>query len=91
MRVRFNLALKRELPSVLARCIHMREQRGVGPAIDFKTVPLLIIADRRARFHSRLAVDLVVIVAARRQKFLHAIEVATGPERPDGRSRMSTR
>ena len=78
MRVCFNLALKRELPSVLVRRIHMREQRGAGPAIDFKTAALLIIADRRTRFHSRLTIDLVVVVAARGQYFLHAIKIATG-------------
>src|ERR1700691_3432617 len=56
----------------------MREQRRRRPAIDLESVALLIVTERGARLHPGLAVDLVVVVAARGENFLHAVEIAGG-------------
>src|ERR1700722_982615 len=61
---------------ILARRLHVSEHRGGRPAIDLQAVLLLIGAERGARQHPGLAVDLVMIVAARGEDFLHAVEIA---------------
>src|SRR5205823_9622504 len=43
--------------------LHVVEHGGGGPAIDLEPVRLLIGAERRAREHARLAVDLVLVQA----------------------------
>src|ERR1700722_13669959 len=64
--------------SVPLRSLHMRKQRRRRPAIELESIVLLIIAERGARFHPGLAVDLVVVIAARGEDFLHAVEIAGG-------------
>src|ERR1700722_5183548 len=61
---------------ILACRLHVREHRGGRPAIDLQAIALLISAERGARQHAGLAVDLVMIVAAIGQDFLHAVEIA---------------
>ena len=53
--------------SIAAARLHLRQQRRGRPAIELEPVALLIFAERRAREHSGLAVDLVVIIALRGQ------------------------
>src|SRR5262245_23490324 len=55
--------------------LHLAEHRRSRPAIDFKPVAFLIFAERGARQHASLAVDLVVVVTARGEKPLHPIEI----------------
>src|SRR6516164_3728038 len=55
--------------------LHLPEHRRSRPAIDFKPVALLIFAERGARQHAGLAVDLVVVITARGEKPLHPIEI----------------
>src|ERR1700733_2560459 len=61
---------------ILARRLHVREHRGGRPAIDLQAIALLIGAERSTRQHAGLAVDLVMIVAALGQDFLHTVEIA---------------
>ena len=47
------------------------------PAIDLESILLLIVAERRARQHAGVAVDLVVIKAPRGEDLLHAVEIGS--------------
>ncbi len=52
----------------------LQHRRG-RPAIDLEPVALLIIAERGAGQHAGFAVDLVVVIAARGEDLLHAVEI----------------
>src|SRR5262249_10707751 len=56
-------------------CLHLLQHGGGRPAIELEVVALLIGAERRAGQHAGLAIDLVVVIAARREHFLHADEI----------------
>src|SRR5262245_56296378 len=56
--------------------LHMLEHRGRRPAIDLQAIGLLIGAERRAREHTGLAVDLVLVEADAGERLLHRFDVA---------------
>src|SRR5262245_16439044 len=62
--------------SVLRRLsLHVVEHGSGGPAIDLEPVRLLIGAERRAREHARLAVDLVLVEAELGERTLHRLDL----------------
>src|SRR5208283_3230466 len=54
---------------------HVVEHRGARPAIELEAVRLLVGAERGARFHAGLAVDLVLVEAAGGENVLHRLDV----------------
>src|SRR4029077_912373 len=55
--------------------LHVVEHGGGGPAIDLEPVRLLIRAQGRAREHTRLAVDLVLVEAELGKRTLHRLDL----------------
>src|SRR6516162_4480951 len=62
-------------------CSHMAKHSGSRPAVDLQAVLLLIGAERRARLHAGLAVDLVLIEALRGQRLLHRLDIGGAHDR----------
>src|SRR5262245_788554 len=56
--------------------LHMLEHRGRRPAIDLQAIGLLIGAERRAREHAGLAIDLVLVEADAGERLLHRFDIA---------------
>src|SRR5262247_807770 len=54
---------------------HVVEHRRGRPAVDLDAVGLLISAERRAREHAGLAVDLVLVEAELGERALHALDL----------------
>jgi hypothetical protein len=57
--------------------LHLPQDRRRRPAIDLESILLLIVAERCARQHAGVAVDLVVIKAPRGEDLLHADEIGS--------------
>src|SRR5580704_1283011 len=72
------ISLRRSIASIPATRLHLCQQSGSRPAIELQPVALLIFAEGGARQHPGLAVDLVVIIAARGEDALHAVEIGSG-------------
>src|ERR1700680_5058100 len=62
-------------PDASAHSPHVIEDGRGGPAIHLEAVRLLVLAECRARQHTRLAVDLVTVEPALREDLLHALEL----------------
>src|SRR5499433_1219744 len=68
-------ALLFELSVFRRSLLHIVEHRRGWPAIDLEPVRLLIGAERRAREHAGLAVDLVLVEAELGQRTLHRLDL----------------
>ena len=68
---------------------HVVEHRRRRPAIKLEGICLLIGAERGARLHPGLAVDLVVIEAARREALANNEEAQLEMKRQDRKDRKA--
>src|SRR5262249_23850169 len=68
-------ALLCELSVFRRPLLHVVEHRRGRPAIDLEPVRLLISAERRAREHAGLAVDLVLVEAELGERALHGLDL----------------
>src|ERR1700744_5655714 len=69
------LRMKKALARFLLSSGDRAQHRLARPAIHLQSGALLVGAERRARLHAGLAVDLVVVEADARQSALHGFDV----------------